>query len=57
MNENRVQFEPEGLIEVVESNAEKSLEELTETIVAETLDWCHDKQLDDITLVLAKRRK
>jgi serine phosphatase RsbU (regulator of sigma subunit)/streptogramin lyase len=56
-NENDELLEPAGLMEIVERNAEKSVEEIRDAIVTDTLDWCHHKQKDDIALIVARRRE
>ncbi|MCP4178712.1 MAG: serine/threonine-protein phosphatase, partial [bacterium] len=49
-------LDPDGLCSIIENNAEQSVNNLCNTIVNETLDWCNHKQADDITLIVVKRK-
>ncbi len=49
-------LDPDGLCAIIEKNIEKGVNGLCSAIVSETLDWCNQKQADDITLIVAKRK-
>lgn len=56
-NENDELLEPEGLVEIIEQNAQQNVETLKDIIVERALNWCNHKQADDIALIIMKRKK
>ncbi|MCK4798596.1 MAG: serine/threonine-protein phosphatase, partial [Spirochaetes bacterium] len=45
-----------GLIEIIEENVNKSVEEIKNAVIDKTLNWCNYKQRDDITVVVVKMK-
>ncbi|OHD13034.1 MAG: hypothetical protein A2086_07510 [Spirochaetes bacterium GWD1_27_9] len=46
----------ENLCKVIEDNNEKSIEEIKELILKGSLDWCNNNSIDDITIIVVKRK-
>lgn len=49
-------LELKGLLKIIEKNIHKSVDEIKDTIINETLAWCNNNVVDDITLVILKRK-
>ncbi|MBN2547510.1 MAG: SpoIIE family protein phosphatase [Spirochaetes bacterium] len=56
-NKKREEFGVERLMEIIEDNRNKDIVEIKNEVLNYTLEWCDNKQADDITLVLVKRIK
>ncbi len=55
-NEKTELWGQERLIECIEKSAEKNIEEIKDSIINEAMSWCRNKPLDDMTLVVSRRK-
>jgi len=56
-NKKREEFGVNRLMEIIENNRNMDIFDIKNEILMKTLQWCDNKQADDISLVLVKRIK
>lgn len=49
-------LDSDGLAGIIEQNAHKSVDEIKDTVLEQTLEWYGEKQKDDITMIIARKK-